>query len=130
MTRALALLSKSGALALLGRVGALEALARLLSAVRLGSDAFVAQVEAQGLEGEARTVVCGLKEARITGLMASLVAESLGTTNPLPGVRHIEEAFELKHFASTLEEAGYAVTWARKQPRATQPYCPAGSGTL
>ena len=128
MTRALALLSTSGALALLGRVGALESLARLLSAVRIGSDAFVAQVEAQGGEGTARALVCGSKEARITGLVASLVAESLGTTSPLPGVRHIEESFELKHFSSTLEECGYAVTWARKPPRAMRPYWPAESG--
>ena len=128
MTRALGLLSTSGALALLGRVGALEPLARLLSVVRFGSDAFVAQVEAQGGEGTARALVCGPKEARITGLVASLVAESLGTTSPLPGVRHIEENFELKHFSSTLEEVGYAVTWARKPPRATRPYCPAESG--
>lgn len=129
MTRALALLSTIGALALLGRVGALEPLARLLSAVRFGSDAFVAQVEAQGGGGTARALVCGLKEARITGLVASLAAESPGTTSPLPGVRHIEENFELKHFLSTLEKVGYAVTWAWKSPRATQPYCPAESGT-
>ena len=128
MTRALGLLSTSGAFALLGRVGALEPLARLLSAVRFGSDAFVAQVEAQGGEGSVRALVCGSKEARITGLVASLVAESLGTTSLLPGVRHIEENFELSHFSSTLEEFGYAVTWARKPPRATRPYSPASSG--
>lgn len=125
MTRALALLSASGALALLGRMGALEPLAGLLSAVRFGSNAFVAQVEAQGNGGTARALVCGVKEARITGLVAGLVAESVGTTSPLPGVRHIEKDFELKHFSSTLEEVGYAVTWARKPPGLQDP----GRGT-
>jgi hypothetical protein len=49
-------------------------------------------------------------------LVAGLVAKSLGATSPLPGVRHIEKDFELKHFSPTLEEVGYAVTWARKPP--------------
>ena len=102
----------------LGRMGALERLARLLSAVRFGSDAFVAQVDAQGDEGTARALVCGRKEGQVTGLMASLVAESLGTTGTLPGVRHIEEVFELEQFSPTLEKEGYAVTWARKPARA------------
>jgi len=119
MTRALGLLSASGVLALLGRVGALEPLARLLSTVRFGSDAFVAQVQAQGSEGTARALVCGRKEARVTGLVASLVAESLGATSPLPGVRHIEEDFKLKHFSSPLEEEGYAVSWAQRPTHAT-----------
>lgn len=117
MTRALGFVSASGALALIGRMGALELLARLLTAVRFGSDAFVAQVAAQGDEGTARALVCGRKEAQITGLMASLVAENLGTTRALPGVRHIEEVFELKQFSRTLDEEGYAVTWARKPTR-------------
>lgn len=101
-----------------GRMGALELLARLLSAVSFDSDAFVAQVAAQGGEGTARALVCGRKEAQITGLMASLVAESLGTTRALPGVRHIEEVFELKQFSRTLDEEGYAITLARKPTRA------------
>jgi len=100
MTRLLGLLSSSGALALIKGVGGVEPL--------------VAQGEAQGDEGTARALVCGHKEARVTGLVASLVAESLGTRSPLPGVRHIEEDFELKYFSSTLEEEGFAVTWARK----------------
>ena len=44
MTRVLGLISASGVLALIRRVGALEPLAWLLSAVRFGSDAFLAQV--------------------------------------------------------------------------------------
>ena len=116
MTRALGLFSASKLLVLMGWIGALEPLARLLSAVRFGSDAFVAQVEAQGDQGTVRASVQGRKEARVTGLMASLVAESLGTGNPLPGVRHIEEDFELKHFSSELEDQGNTVTWARYPP--------------
>ena len=119
MTRLLGLLSTSGVLALIRGVGALELPARLLSAVRFGSDAFVAHVEAQGDEGTARASVCGRKEARVTGLVASLVAESLGTTSPLSGVRHIEKDFELKQFSSTLEEEGFAITWARKPIQVT-----------
>ena len=118
MTRALGFVSASGALALIGRMGALELLARLLSAVRFGSDAFVAQVAAQGDEGTARALVSGRKEAQVTGLMASLVAESLGTTCAPPGVRHIEEVFELEQFSPSLEEEGYAVAWARNPARA------------
>ncbi len=117
MTHVLGLLSASGVIALTGRMGAFEALARLLGAVRFGSDAFVAHVRAQGDEGAAGAWVCGRKEAQVTGLMAGLVAERLGTTRLLPGVRHIEEAFELKQFSSTLEEEGFAVTWARKPTR-------------
>ena len=119
MTLALRLVGASGALALIGRMGALEPLSRLLSAVRFGSDAFVAQVEVRGCQGTTRASVCGRKEARVTGLMASLIAESLGTTSLLAGVRHIEEAFELKQFSSTLEEEGYAVTWARRSIQAS-----------
>ena len=114
MTRALSLFSASKLLALMGRVGMLEPLAQLLSAVKFGSDAFVAQVEVQGDQGRVRAWVRGRKEARVTGLMASLVAERLGTGDSLPGVRHIEEDFELRHFSSTLEDQGNTVTWARK----------------
>ena len=52
MTLALRLVGASGALALIGRMGALEPLSRLLSAVRFGSDAFVAQVEARGAKAQ------------------------------------------------------------------------------
>lgn len=117
MTHALGLLSASGVLTLMGRLGAFEALARLLSAVRFGSDAFVAYVRAQGDEGTAGAWVCGRKQAQVTGLMAGLVAERLGTARLLPGVRHIEEVFELQQFSSPLEADGYAVTWARKPTR-------------
>ncbi|MGB3713618.1 MAG: saccharopine dehydrogenase NADP-binding domain-containing protein [Candidatus Promineifilaceae bacterium] len=121
ITDLIALAKKIGLFYLLRYQRAQDVLVQLLRMLRLGTELFVAQVDAQGLaNGQRQTsssAVSGDGEGRITGLVAAQVAERLIEGNFQSGVFHIEQLFEPFPFIIGLEADGLrfhirkAVNW-------------------
>ena len=114
LTRILALLKRAGVLRVLGARAVREALISLLTRIHPGSDGFAVKAEAHGPDG--RSFACsvsGKGEARATGVVAALVAESLYAppTPPKPGVFHIEQLFEPTRFLGRVANHDLAVAF-------------------
>ncbi|CAA9456471.1 MAG: hypothetical protein AVDCRST_MAG02-2348 [uncultured Rubrobacteraceae bacterium] len=114
LTRVLALLKRAGALRVLRNRAVREATIHLLTRVRSGSDGFAIKAEARGPDG--RSFACsvgGKGEARATGVVAALAAESLYAppTPPRPGVLHIEQFFEPVRFLGRVADHDLAVAF-------------------
>ena len=106
----MALAKKIGLFNLLRYQRAQDVLVKLLRMLRLGTELFVAQVDAQGLaNGQRQTsssAVSGDGEGRITGLVAAQVAQRLIAGDFPSGVFHIEQLFEPLQFITELEDDG------------------------
>jgi saccharopine dehydrogenase (NAD+, L-lysine-forming) len=110
LTDLMAQAKKIGLFSLLRYQWAQDVLVKLLRMLHLGTELFVAQVDAQGLVNGRRqtssSAVSGDGEGRITGLVAALVAERLIKGNFPSGVFHIEQLFEPIPFITELEADG------------------------
>jgi saccharopine dehydrogenase-like NADP-dependent oxidoreductase len=110
ITNLMALAKRIGLFNVLRYQRAQDVLVKLLRMLRLGTELFVAQVDAQGLaNGQRQTLsiaVSGNGEGRITGLVAAQVAERLVTGDFPSGVFHIEQLFEPLPFITELKADG------------------------
>ncbi len=83
-----------------------ELLIKMSTAVHLGSEKFVVQVEARGIKDgrlQSETVaISGNGQSRVTGLVAAQVVEQLVTTGFSAGVAHSEQLFEPLPFIQKL----------------------------
>lgn len=107
MTRMLSILAHTGYINLARSSNLLKPLTGILQLLKLGTDKFVAKVEAKGTINNRtaiyETSISGSKEGFITGLVAAKVAEYLYTKPFPPGVFHIEQLFDLEQFVEDLE---------------------------
>lgn len=112
-TRLVALLKRTGAFRALRNRRTQEAFVKLLSRVRIGSDAFAVKVDAEGsVGGRPRAYagsIRGRGEGRATAMVATLVAERLYTTPFERGVFHIEQLFDPSEVFPYLVDHGLAL---------------------
>ena len=110
VTNLVAFCQKIGLFTLLRYRWAQNALVKLFTVLQFGSEMFVIQVDARGLEnGKLKAVslaVTGEREARFTGLVAAQVAERLMRNHYPSGIFHIEQLFEPVPFITRLAEEG------------------------
>jgi saccharopine dehydrogenase (NAD+, L-lysine forming) len=110
MTGLLAFLRRSGLSRLLQVRWLEDAGVRLTAAMRLGSDRFAVQVEAQGTangrQDERQFAVTGQTQSRATALAAAHVVTQLHTKAFPAGVFHIEQIFAPLPFLEQLNQRG------------------------
>ena len=112
-TRLLSLLKRAGALGFLRNDRVQDTLVGLLGRFHLGSDGFAVKAEAEGADGSSFACsASGHGEARATGVVAALVAESLyASPSPLrAGVSHVEQLFAPEEFLGRLSGQGLKVS--------------------
>ena len=73
---------------------------------RFGTDEFVLATRARGANGTYQAWLCGKGATRVTGLATAEVVHRVVTKQPVAGVYHIEQLFQLEDFLPVLEEHG------------------------
>ncbi|MDG4830152.1 saccharopine dehydrogenase NADP-binding domain-containing protein [Solwaraspora sp. WMMD1047] len=107
LTAAVFALRRGPALRLLRRPGVAGAVSAAMARLRLGSDGFAVRATARAADGRlAAYALTGRGEARVTGVVAALVARHLHGGGAPAGVRHLDQFLDPAAFFAQLGEYG------------------------